>query len=168
MKDRLNEILAKNRNMVILTAAGVVTLIVVLCFLCCGRETLDSGSSNGLVWTYYSDGTLEFIGEGDVVGMEFSYTESGSDIHLPEWYDYRAQVTNIDVDDSVASVGMDAFVDFTSLERLTVRGKDTLLDMDCIRFEQDWSTYESIVIRGRDGSAAQEYAVNAGLKFKLL
>lgn len=166
--DDIRDFVKKNRNAVVI-AATVVFAIVSILLLCCSRRTVAHGadSAHGVEWTFYSDGTLEFSGDGEVIGLQMSYVSDSAPAVLPRWYAYRDEVEFIEVEKGISRVGADAFVDFTALRQLTVRGMNTELDIECVRFDtqEGWELFQLISVAGLDGSQAQSYAEFNALEF---
>lgn len=156
-----------------LAAAGCVLLVfMMISVMFCGSRKLDGGVDelNGTEWSYHADGRLKFSGTGDVVGQNTVYGEGESVTEQPVWYDYKDKIIAIEIGEEIASVGMDSFVEFNALRTVTVKGAQTEMDVECIRYEsaEGWENYPSITVYGVAGSPAQSYAEFNGLTYSEL
>ena len=173
LTERLYDWVLGNKK-IVAAAAGALVLLILITVLCCAPKVIDKGTDDqhGITWTFRSNGTLEFKGEGDIVGAQTEYV-SGADAlseSYPDWYEYRDQVTVIELGKKVRYVGMDSFVGFPALEELTVHGSNTELDIDCIRSETaaQRERFLSLIVWGKEGSSADIYAEFNGLEFRPL
>lgn len=158
-----------------LAVGGVILAAAILLpILCCAPRTIAEGSdpANQISWQCLSNGTLIFEGEGGISGLDTVFTSEGDVLSTtaPEWYNYRSEVTAIEIGRDVMYVGMDSFVSFPALETVTVRGESTELDIDCIRYEDEagWERFSSLIIFGPVESSARSYAEFNGLEFRPL
>jgi len=174
LRDRIRDLWGwsrRNGELALAIACGIVVGIVMLSVVCCSSRVLDRGEdpAHNTSWKYRANGTLTFYGEGSITGLDTEYTSSGDLVSIvePKWFDYRDKITAIDIGEDITYVSMDSFVNFTVLEKITVRGQDTGLDLDCIRYEDEegWVRFGTIIIAAPEGSAAQEYAQFNALEF---
>lgn len=169
---RLYDWCMNNKRMALAAAAGIVVLIILLSIVCCAPRPADEGFIDdlGISWAYYDDGTLCFTGSGEIAGLMTEYTDEGVSTLQPEWYAYREQVTTIDIGDEITYVGMDSFVEFTSLSTVIVRGKATELDIESIRYETEegWETYAAITLYAYEDTPARSFAEFSGFRYRPL
>ncbi len=164
----------ENRHLALAGAVGIVSLLTLVIVLICAPKTVARAEdpAHGITWTFRSDGTLIFEGEGEVTGLELVYTEEGvaSVSSQPEWYAYRDEITAIETGKRITHIGADCFVGFTSLERLTVRGSTTELDIECFRCQTDAERecFASLVLYAPEVSPARDYAEFNGLTYRPL
>ena len=161
----------KEKSAMIGAVAVLCIMIAVVCFpspaIAHGTDT-----EHGIAWSLRADGTLCFSGDGEIVGLDTIHL-SGTDTsaaYLPEWYAYRDKVKAIDIDADVRHVGLDAFVNFTALETLTVRGAMTELDFECIRYDTPDGTVilRSLIVWAPADSSARAYAEYNAMEFRTL
>ncbi len=161
-----------NKRVALAAAASILLAVMTMSVMFCGSRKLDSGTDevHGTTWSYHADGTLKFSGSGELVGQKATYTEAGTTVEQPLWYDYRAEVIAIEIGEEITAVGMDSFVEFNALRTITVFGESTELDIECIRYEtaEGWENYPSITVCGKEGSSAQSYAEFSGLNYSPL
>lgn len=157
----------EHKKAALITGAWILALIVLLSIMCCTQVVKDKGEAYGVNWTFYANGTLRFEGEGEVIGLEEVFDES-EDTSMPVWYEYRDLVKNIEIGEDVLRVSMDSFVSFPLLEKITVYGEITDMDVECVRYETEegWEHFHDIIISGRENSSAQSYAEFNSLEFK--
>lgn len=163
---------ASNKKVALAAAASVVLLVMMMSVMFCGSRKIASGTdeAGGVTWTYRANGTLSFSGDGEVVGQKTTYSDRGTTVEQPEWYEYRDEVIAVEIGEGITYVGVDSFVEFPSLRTVTVSGQTTELDIECIRYEtgDGWKNFSGITIYGTEGSGAQSYAEFSGLNYSLL
>ncbi len=161
----------KERSAII---AAVMVLCIMIAVVCCPSPAVKSGEdpAHGISWSLRADGTLKFDGDGEIVGPDTALLSEAdaAGVHQPDWYAFRDRVKAIDIGRDIRHVGLDAFVNFTALETLTVRGSLTDLDFDCIRYsaQDPDGNLRSIIVWGPADSSARIYAEYNSLEFRTL
>ncbi len=164
-----------NRHLALAAGVGVISMITLMIVLICGPKTVERYEDpvHGITWTFRSDGTLIFEGDGEVTGLELISTEEGQTAQTaaePAWYAYRDQITAIETGKNITHIGADCFVNFSSLETLTVRGKTTEIDIECFRCETGAAQqcFSQLIIYAPEVSPARDYAEFNGLTYRPL
>lgn len=169
---RLYDWCRKNVITSLAIAAIIVMVGIMLSFISCSPRALHKGEDpvQGITWKYCVDGTLRFEGEGEIVGAVTEYVSGSQITDTPQWYEFRHEVTAIEIGEDITYVGMDSFVDFDILTELIVRGETTGLDMECIRYTTDegWEVYRGVTVYGMEESTARSYADSCGLEYRPL
>lgn len=96
-----------------LAAVGCIALFVMMIsVMFCGSRKLADGTdeTGSVTWSYHADGRLRFSDQGEVVGQQTDFSESGTTIHQPEWYECHDEVIAIEIGEEITYVAMDAFV----------------------------------------------------------
>jgi len=164
-----------NRHLALAAGIGVISVVTLIIVLICGPKTIERFEDpvHGITWTYRSDGTLIFDGDGEVTGLELISTEEGHTAQTtlePAWYAYRDEIVAIETGKHITNIGADCFVDFSSLKTLTVKGKTTEIDIECFRCETEAAQqcYSQLIIYAPEISPARDYAEFNGLTYRPL
>lgn len=172
---RLRRWCDENRHLALAAGIGIISVLTLIIVLICGPKTVDRAEDpvHGITWTFRSDGTLIFEGDGEVTGLELIFTEEGESSQTakePAWYAYRDEVVSIETGRHITHIGADCFVGFTSLETLTVRGKTTEIDIECFRCETEAERqcFAQLIVFAPEVSPARDYAEFNGLTYRPL
>ena len=82
-----------------------------------GKEVVDGGScGSDLNWIYFDDGTLYITGTGAM----YNYSSSNTNSTAPWYWKYSDQITSVEIDDTVSSIGSYAFLGCSALTEITI------------------------------------------------
>ena len=75
------------------------------------------GGESGLnaMW-FYKDGTLIIAG----AGLMDDYNDLNYNAHRPGWYEFRDEITTVEIDDGIMNIGNHAFADCSNLTSVTI------------------------------------------------
>ncbi len=151
---------SSTRLWVLLVTLAVIASGTVLLFVLCteadgsSADVSDSGVCGpNANYTYYSDGTLEISGYGDMYDYQFASTP---------WFPHTESITKIVIGDDITSLSKWAFVKCTALKELTLPITINTVKYDVYPAFQGCCNIEKIMFTvGKDGYG-HDYAAYKG------
>ena len=74
-------------------------------------ELVDSGAAGDLTWEFYDSGLLKISGQGSMLSYRYDYSP---------WHGHRNEITRIEIESGVTSIGDSAFAGCDSLTSVTI------------------------------------------------
>ncbi len=135
--------------------------------------TASGSGGNNVSWKLYEKGLLKISGTGE---MDFGYSDA-------PWYDYKALIEDIVIEEGVTAICPWAFEYCTSVENIVIPASVvkignsafyrcmslksvTILNAGCEIYDNSETIYQGAVIIAANGSSAHAYAQKYGRTFE--
>ena len=123
-------------------------------------ELVDSGTAGNLTWKFYDSGLLKISGQGSMSNYNFSYDSP--------WYGHRNEITRVEIESGVTSIGDEAFFDYYRLTSVTIPDSVTSIGdgafsgcyrLTAITVHEDNPFYADVdgVLFSKDGKTLAQY-----------